>query len=281
MPNSGGVAELKFTKMQGAGNDFVVVLESTSGMTLVKKDPPKAARWLCDRRRGVGADQLLIVSESQMDIWNADGSRAEMCGNGVRCAAEFLNLKLGVRPEWRLNTLAGLQVVRNLGPERWSVQMGVPRLGIGFVSPTRVDLDEDSVFIHEVNVGNPHAVLFVDDVEEVPLERLGPELEFHERFAPERTNVEFVECLGGQRIKVRVWERGAGITQACGTGATASAVAAISKGLVEPGAVVVQMPGGRLEVQWAGDGQPAILSGDARVVFEGSVQLSILDNGLI
>lgn len=269
----------RFTKMHGLGNDFVVV-EDQPGFSLT----PEKAALICDRRFGIGADQILWLrrphdagSDTRMEIWNADGSTAEMCGNGIRAVALFIDRRATPRkPEYRIETLAGVKTVWMRG-DRVRVDMGAPALGPGGAGVPDggepVDLPGRSEMLRffEVSMGNPHAVFFVEDVARFAVEQFGPLVEKHSRF-PKRTNVEFVQVENDSTIRVRVWERGAGITLACGTGACASAVAALATGRVR-GPVRVRLPGGDLEIDWAGPGQSVFMTGPAVEVFSGEAEV--------
>ncbi|MHB8507751.1 MAG: diaminopimelate epimerase [Candidatus Dormibacteria bacterium] len=276
---------LSFHKIQGAGNDFIVVNEPTSPAA----DWPVLARRLCDRHRGIGADGILLVGPSQvadlrMRLFNADGSEAEMCGNGVRCTAKYaLDSGLAPGPELTWETGAGpvsTVVTSNHGTSaRVRVDMGLPRLRPAEIPVTATgeavlegafEVAGGSIELTCVSMGNPHAVAFVTSVADFPLERIGPEIEHSVRF-PRRTNFEIVEVVSPEHYRVRVWERGVGETQACGTGACAVAVAAR---LVRnaPEVLQVELPGGCLEISWE-RGQSVFMTGPADVVFAGEVEV--------
>lgn len=282
---------LPFTKMHGLGNDFVVVAESGSRLfplgatTTPIQITPELARKLCDRRFGIGADQVLWLREPhqagdiRMEIFNPDGSAAEMCGNGIRAVALYLR-DHGVRraDRYEVETVAGLLSV-SLNGDFVTVNMGQPELGAGARSklgeslapPVGADGTGLGPFF-EVGMGNPHAVFFTS----LPVENLGPAIERHVRF-PKRTNVEFVQVMNagpaGATIQVRVWERGAGLTLACGTGACASAVATIVTGRAQS-PLNVDLPGGRLKISWEGEGRPVMMEGPAREVFSGRYSIA-------
>ncbi len=271
---------IPFTKMHGLGNDFIVLDEFD------QRVPPdffkaERARFWCDRRLGVGADQILVIgrpsrtsaidqgAHARMDIWNPDGSTAEMCGNGIRAVALFLHDhapgELRGRTSYKIETGAGVLEVSIHG-RGVRVNMGPPRLLA--VGTEDLVVAGESLPFWEVNMGNPHAVFFVPSVARVDLERLGPLIEKHSRF-PKRTNVEFVQVVSPEEIVVRVWERGAGVTLACGTGACAAAVAAIQSGQAER-VVRVKLPGGMLELEWNGRRDGAVwMTGPAVEVFQG------------
>ncbi len=284
--------EIAFTKMQGIGNDFIVVDDYfASGPDSGSASTPmtaKIARAMCDRRFGIGADQILWLkpakhsagADFRMDILNADGSVAEMCGNGIRAAVLYFHDRLRAlkslpqKDRYEVETLAGVKTAEVRG-RHVMVDMGVPRLMGGFSKPGEVlslqiaPSSEKSFSFFEVNMGNPHAVFFTDE----PIEKYGAQIETHSRF-PQRTNVEFVKVEGPQTIRVRVWERGAGITLACGTGACASAVTSIATGRVQS-PVTVKLPGGELLIHWKGlqNGEgpavPVYMEGPAEEIFSG------------
>ena len=278
-----GAPALPFTKMQGCGNDYVVV----DALRHPVRDPAALARAVTDRRRGVGADGLLLALPSQsadvrMRMFNPDGSEAEMCGNGLRCLARFA-AERGLVPDpavLRVETGAGVldvQIRAETGrPLLVSVDMGPPRLERGEIpmlgEPGRV-VDEalavggENVDLTAVSMGNPHAVLFVEDVAAAPLSQVGPRLENHTAF-PRRTNVEFVQVLSRSEVRQRTWERGVGETQACGTGACAVVVAGVLSGRTDR-AVTVHLVGGDLDVTWREDDH-VLLSGPAVEVFDGA-----------
>lgn len=263
---------LPFTKMQGLGNDFVVVDELFDPRP--KALNPVLAQAICDRRFGVGADQILWLKkphqsdlDARMEILNADGSTAEMCGNGIRAVAVYLrNHGSTTKLNYSIETLAGVMQVSFHG-DQVEVDMGRPELGGGFTSEGESLSIEGQVFrFFEVSMGNPHAVLFTHSVEEVELEKWGPRIETHPRF-PKKTNVEFVQVIDSNTIQVRVWERGAGVTLACGTGACASAVASLKLGNVQ-NPVLVKLPGGDLKISWSG--ASVKMTGPAKEVYSGS-----------
>ena len=271
---------IRFTKMQGTGNDFVLIDGFTQD---ADRAVPHAAR-LCRRRFGIGADQLLVLRPSSrahaaMQIFNADGSEVEMCGNGVRCVARYLaDRGRAAGPEIRVETPAGI-VTPRIQADRIAVEMGTPRF-----HPSEIPAALDGEEIRDrplsaagrewrvtcLSMGNPHCVVRVDDVDRAEVETVGPALETHPAF-PRRTNVEFVEVLGPAEIRMRVWERGAGETLSCGSGACAAVVAAARNGWTGREAVV-HLRGGDLHVLWRGTGE-VILSGPAEEVFRGEVAL--------
>ena len=280
------MAVLKFTKMHGLGNDFMVVDGISQHF-----DPAAApiAEW-ADRHRGIGFDQLLLVeapplpeAEFGYRIFNADGSEVEQCGNGARCFARFVHEK-GLSPNRRIKvaTAKGLIVLNLQENGLVTVDMGEPRLAAADIpfAPApgeaadalwhEIGLDGASARFSCVNMGNPHAVLVVDDVHRAPVAEWGARLERHPQF-PERVNVGFMQVLDTHHIRLRVFERGTGETQACGTGACAAAVAGMRAGLLaRQGAVCVSLPGGDLQIEWAADNH-VLMAGPAATVFEGTV----------
>jgi diaminopimelate epimerase len=274
---------LRFTKMHGLGNDFMV-LDLISQHAHIQ---PKHAKQWGDRHTGVGFDQLLLVeppSNPDVDfryrIFNADGSEVEQCGNGARCFARFVvDKRLTAKKQFRVETKGGIIELELRADGQISVNMGPPRLEpaqIPFIAEAaalsyQLELDGVSHALAAVSMGNPHAVLRVEDAELAPVHALGAKLEHHPRF-PQRVNVGFLQVVDRHYAKLRVWERGAGETQACGTGACAAAVAAIGQGwMASP--VQIELPGGRLSIEWAGPGQPVMMTGPAARVYEGQVRL--------
>ena len=262
---SGG---LGFIKMHGAGNDFVVI---DSRAEPARRMTPALARALGDRNRGVGFDQLAEIlphqdADYRLDFWNADGSQAGACGNASRCVADLMLRELG-RDRVRFATGRGMLEARRDGGAV-HVNMGPPQLAWDQI-PLAQEVDTDALPLDgapaAVGMGNPHCVFFLDDAEVVPLETLGPRIENHPLF-PQRTNVEFASLTGPDQLLMRVWERGAGVTLACGSGACAVAVAAHRRGLTGR-RVTLDLDGGRLTVDWRDDG--VWLSGPVARVFDG------------
>jgi len=268
--------------MHGLGNDFVVIDEVTSSDRsakglLPRKMSAELARSLCDRRLGVGCDQILRLvaplsdktADARMEVLNPDASEAEMCGNGIRAVALYLSRYGTKKTEYRFETLAGLQTVKMENDGQVCVNMGVPKHHAEKAEMLEVTTPKGTQFFTfwDVSMGNPHAVSFVSKVEAIELENIGPAVERHSRF-PKRTNVEFVEVLSKKAIRVRVWERGAGVTLACGTGACASAVAAILAGHTGS-ELTVHLPGGDLKISWKGKGEPVYMTGPATEVYLG------------
>ena len=280
------MAVLKFTKMHGLGNDFMVIDGISQHF-----DPAAApiAEW-ADRHRGIGFDQLLLVeapplpeAEFGYRIFNADGSEVEQCGNGARCFARFVHEKgLSQNRRIKVATAKGLIVLNLQGNGLVTVDMGEPHLAAADIpfAPApgeaadalwhEIGLDGASARFSCVNMGNPHAVLVVDDVHRAPVAEWGARLERHPQF-PERVNVGFMQVLDAHHIRLRVFERGTGETQACGTGACAAAVVGMRAGLLaRQGTVCVSLPGGDLQIEWAADNH-VLMSGPAATVFEGTV----------
>ena len=277
---------IRFTKMQGLGNDFVVFDGIRQSLSL----SPEVVRRLCNRRFGVGCDQVLLVeppSSAQADfryrIFNADGGEVEQCGNGARCFARFVHEQgLSDKTTLAVETLGGLIRPRLEADGRVSVDMGVPEFEparIPFRASSRqelytLDVGGETLSLSVVSVGNPHAVLQVEDVETAPVAVLGPRIEAHEAF-PRRVNAGFMQVLDRGHIRLRVYERGVGETLACGTGACAAVVAGRQRGQLDA-KVRVSLPGGDLEIHWEGEGRPVQLCGPAETVFEGSIDLEQL-----
>ena len=271
---------LPFTKMHGAGNDFVVL------DAIAHELPPigPLAAQLCDRKFGIGADELLVLRPSRtadfrMDIYNADGTPAEMCANGIRALYKYLRDHGHTSAdEVSIETPSGVVRPRWAGPNRVKVEMGQPVLapakipttlgeGDGPVLDVPLNVDGETLRVSAVSMGNPHAVVFVADPEAAPVARLGPLIEHHPAF-PNRVNVEFVTPVGRSRIRQRTWERGSGETLACGSGACAVAVVSMLRGLVER-SVAIELRGGELEIDWESDASPVFMTGPAAEVFSG------------
>ena len=287
--------EIRFTKMQGAGNDFVV-LDETAGPLGLRADQ---YRFLADRHFGVGADQILTVRQApapgvdfEYIIHNADGGEVEQCGNGARCFARFVFDKgLTDKKAIRVQTQKGVIAPELMPDGRVTVNMGQPRLNPAEVpfdssglTPTQqhraqqwpVQLEQQAhsatVMLVPVSMGNPHGVLLVDDVDTAPVESWGPVLESHPRF-PARVNVGFLQVQDQQHVRLRVYERGVGETLACGTGACAAVVAGIQLGKLQS-PVDVQTRGGLLTIAWSGDAaDPVMMTGPATTVFEGRITI--------
>ena len=274
---------IQFSKMHGLGNDFMVV----DGITQKIFFSPEMIRRLADRHFGIGFDQLLLVEppyDPEQDfhyrIFNADGSEVQQCGNGARCFARFVRLKgLTNRDRIAVSTMSGRIVLQLEHDNQVTVNMGVPEFEPAKV-PFRAQkaektyllrVAEQTVMCGVVSMGNPHCVLEVEDVKTAPVETLGAELESFDRF-PERVNVGFMELVSANEIRLRVFERGAGETMACGTGACAAAVVGIAQGKLWD-RVKVHLPGGTLQIAWKGPGTPVFMTGPAEHVFDGEIEL--------
>lgn len=278
---------MKFTKMHGIGNDYVYVncFEETV------ENPSETAKFVSDRHFGIGSDGLILIKPSQvadceMDMYNADGSQGAMCGNGVRCVAKFV-YDAGIAKKDRISvaTKSGIKYVdvfaENGKAVSVRVNMGAPILRAEEVPmvcekdtavayPLEVD---GSVWnVTAVSMGNPHAVVYIDDVDGLEIEKIGPAFEHHPAF-PDRVNTEFVRVIDRHTVQMRVWERGSGETLACGTGACAVAVSSILNGFVEDGEVTVKLLGGDLRIEWNRQENTVYMTGPATTVFEGEIPL--------
>jgi diaminopimelate epimerase len=274
---------LKFTKMHGNGNDFVV-FDATHSLPDLDS---AQVRHIADRHFGIGCDQVLLVeaprhpdTDFHYRIFNADGGEVEQCGNGARCFARFVRDKgLTRKSEIRVGTASGVIVPRIEADGRVTVDMGMPRFApadIPFVAPQRaltymLEVGEKTIEISALSLGNPHAVQVVSDVDLAPVAAQGPLIECHPRF-PQHVNAGYMQLVDRKRIRLRVYERGAGETLACGTGACAAVVAGISRGLLDT-PVIVETRGGELTVAWGGEGTPVMMTGSAETVFEGEIDL--------
>ncbi len=274
---------LKFTKMQGLGNDFVLIDAIRQRVSLT----PAKIRQLADRHFGVGCDQVLMVESAHQAhadfryrIFNADGSEVAQCGNGARCFARFVRDQgLCDKDEVQVDTNAGRLVLRFGEGDLVTVNMGIPRHApaeIPFDAAEervsyQVDIESRTVSFGAVSMGNPHAVLVVDAVEAAQVASLGPRLENHPLF-PEQVNVGFMQVVDDHHVRLRVFERGSGETLACGSGACAAAVVGIEQGLLHT-PVTVDLPGGSLSIEWQGRGHPVFMTGPAITVFEGTIEL--------
>lgn len=276
---------MKFTKMHGCGNDYVYV----NGFTEKVADKPKAVVALSDRHFGIGSDGVIFINPSQqadfeMEMYNADGTRAEMCGNGIRCVGKYV-YDHGMTDKTSITVESFGKVkyldltVENGKVVKVKVNMGKPELtakDVPVVSVHEQVIDEEIIVKGKsyrmtcVSMGNPHAVVFMDDVEHLAIEEIGPYFENHERF-PNRTNTEFVQVIDDSHVKMRVWERGTGETLACGTGCCATAVACVLNRLM--GAhVTVQVLGGEIEIYWDQKENLVYMTGPAVTVFEGETE---------
>jgi diaminopimelate epimerase len=276
--------KIPFTKYQGLGNDFILIDNRHSPEPLIT---PEIAVAMCDRHFGIGADGVIFALPGQeetdytMRIFNSDGSEPEMCGNGIRCLAQFiahLQDKSNTGQSYRIHTLAGTMIPRLEGNEQVTVDMGPPQLLASEISTTLVnktekilsvplEVESKNWLVTCVSMGNPHCVTFVDDVATIALETIGPKFENHPVF-PQRTNVEFVQVIDPGYVKMRVWERGAGITLACGTGACAVVVAGVLTGKCDR-RCTVELPGGCLQIYWSQTDNRVYMTGSAKAVFEG------------
>jgi len=278
---------ISFVKYHGLGNDFILVDNRQQLEPLIT--PEQAILW-CDRHFGIGADGVIFALPGQADtdytmrIFNSDGSEPEMCGNGIRCLARFITDLEGVSAKeiYRIHTLAGVIVPKLEANGQVTVDMGLPRLLAAAIPTTLAAADQQVVNqpleaagkswqVTCVSMGNPHCITFVDDVAAIPLEAIGPQFEHHPAF-PQRTNTEFIEVVSRDYLKMRVWERGAGITLACGTGACAALAAGVLNGLCDRRATV-ELPGGCLEIEWSEVDQRLYMTGPAQQVFSGLTAL--------
>ena len=273
---------MRFTKMQGIGNDYVYVncFEETVA------DPAAVARFVSDRHFGIGSDGLILIGPSgtadcRMDMYNMDGSRGVMCGNGVRCVGKYAydhGLVPGDRRSLTVETRAGVTTIEFTVEEEngrftarlLTVDMGEARLTSELPEPINVD-GRDYSFVG-ISVGNPHAVYFMDSIDDLRLDRIGPSFEMHPRFQPDRVNTEFIQLVDRNHIRMRVWERGSGETWACGTGATASAAAAILMGYTED-EVEVELRGGKLRIRLDRESGHLFMTGPAVEVFRGDIDI--------
>ncbi len=272
--------KIKFTKMHGNGNDFIVINAFEQNFPQLASK----AKELCDRRFGIGCDQLLVlrpseVADLRMIIYNNDGSEVEMCGNGIRCLALFAKKHNLIKEnEFGIETLGGIKKVRILN-QLVEVDMGEPILKAseipvnleGMVIGKSMDLSGQHYSITCVSMGNPHCIQFVENVDEFPVQKIGPVFENYSLF-PKRINVEFAQIIDKNSIKLRVWERGAGETLACGTGACATVVAAVLNGHTNR-KVNVKLPGGDLEINWSEKDNHVYMTGPGLEVFEGEIEI--------
>ena len=275
--------KIKFTKMHGLGNDFVVLDATAAPMVLTAAQ----LRFIADRHFGVGCDQLLVVepartpdTDFQYRIFNADGGEVEQCGNGARCFVRFVHDRgLTAKRVIRVGTLGGVIELRLEADGQVTVNMGVPQFEparIPFDAPAAAPLydlvvAEKTIKINVLSMGNPHAVQLVADVDTAPVTTQGPLIEVHPRF-PQRVNAGYLQVLDRAHVRLRVYERGAGETLACGTGACAAVVSGILRGLLDA-RVTVATRGGDLVIVWAGAGQPMLMTGPAVHVFDGEIEV--------
>lgn len=280
---------MKFTKMHGLGNDYVYVNCFREHI----ENPPETARFVSDRHFGIGSDGLIMINPSkradvEMEMYNADGSRGEMCGNGIRCVAKYVyDYGLTDKTSISVETLGGIKyldlTVKNGKAELIRVNMGKPVLAPKLIPIVPGNPEDEAVIdasilvdgreyrMTGVSMGNPHAVIYVDDVDGLDIEKIGPKFENHKRF-PNRVNTEFVKVLDRHTVQMRVWERGSGETLACGTGACAAAVSCILNGLTED-TVTVKLLGGDLEIKWDREADVVYMTGPATVVFDGEIEI--------
>jgi diaminopimelate epimerase len=277
---------IDFTKYHGLGNDFILIDNRSSSVPVVT---PEQAIQLCDRHFGIGADGVIFAlpgengTDYTMRIFNSDGSEPEMCGNGIRCLAGFLADLEGEsrnKDSYRIHTLGGVMTPQLLSNGQVKVDMGLPRLLAGEI-PTNLAPAQEKVInqplevagqtwdVTCVNMGNPHCITFVEDVAAIELETIGPKFEHHPAF-PQRINTEFMQVVRRDYLKMRVWERGAGITLACGTGASASLVAGVLTGKCDR-TVTIELPGGPLQIEWSELDQRVYMTGPAEKVFIGKL----------
>ena len=278
---------MKFTKMHGLGNDYVYVNCFEEKID----NPPAVARFVSDRHFGIGSDGLIMINPSktadfEMEMYNADGSRGEMCGNGIRCVAKYVyDYGLTDKTQIFVESLGGIKyldlTVEDGKVSLVKVDMGKPELEadlIPIISEREqvidepIEVDGKEYNMTGVSMGNPHAVIYVDDVKGLDLEKIGPKFENHERF-PKRINTEFVHCIDRQTVEMRVWERGSGETLACGTGACAVAVSSILNNLTDT-QVTVKLLGGDLQIEWDREKDRVFMTGPATVVFDGVIDIT-------
>lgn len=279
---------MKFTKMHGCGNDYIYV-DGTKEI-LTPQEKPEVVRCLSDRHFGIGGDGVIFINPSreadfEMEMYNMDGSRAEMCGNGIRCVAKFVYDK-GLTDKTSISVISCGKIkyltlsIENGKVSTVRVNMGSPILkakDIPVISDKEevigdeIEVAGENYKITCVSMGNPHAVVFVDEVAGLPLEKIGPLFENHVRF-PKRVNTEFVKVLDENTVEMRVWERGTGETLACGTGACATVVACVLNGLTKE-QVTVKLLGGNLQIQWDRESNLVYMTGPATTVFEGEIEI--------
>lgn len=282
--------KIEFTKMQGCGNDYVYIDGARFNIPMAEK--PDIVRWLSNRNFGIGSDGVIFINpigdqsaDFEMEMWNADGTRSEMCGNGMRCVGKYVYDK-GLTNKEHVKVVSGGQlkyldyIIRDGKVELVKVNMGQPILSaeqVPVISTNEQVIDEEILVQGKayrmtcVSMGNPHAVVFMDHVTDLKIEEVGPYFENHERF-PKRTNTEFVKVIDRKNLEMRVWERGAGETLACGTGACATAVAAILNGYTED-KVTVKLLGGDLQIEWDRETNVVNMTGPAVTVFEGTIEI--------
>lgn len=278
---------IEFAKYHGLGNDFILIDNRTSDQPVIT---PEQAVKLCDRHFGIGANGVIFALPGQdgtdytMRIFNSDGSEPEMCGNGIRCLAQFLaelEGRANQKAEYRLHTLAGVMKPQITVEGQVKVDMGLPRLLASEIPTTLAPANEKVIdqplevagkswAVTCVSMGNPHCITFVEDVTGIALATIGPQFEHHSAF-PQRTNTEFIQVVDRDYLKMRVWERGAGATLACGTGACAALVAGVLTGNSDR-AATVELPGGCLQIEWSELDQKLYMTGPAQLVFTGKIE---------
>ena len=274
---------IRFTKMHGLGNDFVVIDATNQQINLTNEQ----IRFIADRHFGIGCDQVLLIEAADSPdvdfiyrIFNADGSEVGQCGNGARCFARYVYDKgLTQKRDIRVKTASGLIIPNIEEDDQVTVNMGTPRFvpaDIPIASTQQqtlydIAINNTNVQFGAVSIGNPHAVITVDNIDEAPVEQLGPILENH-AFFPERANIGFMQVMNRQHLRLRVFERGAGETLACGTGACAAMVVARQQNLIDS-KTTVTLPGGDLSISWQGDDTPVMMTGPADYVYEGKITL--------
>lgn len=276
---------IEFTKYHGLGNDFILVDNRHSSEPVITAEQ---AVEMCDRHFGIGADGVIFALPAQngtdytMRIFNSDGSEPEMCGNGIRCLAKFIADLEGsdAKTEYRIHTGAGVIITELRSDGQVKVDMGVPRLLAAEILTTLaapdakvidvpIEVADKSWSVTCVSMGNPHCITFVEDVSAIALETVGPQFEHHQAF-PQRTNTEFIQVIRRDYVKMRVWERGAGVTLACGTGACAAVVAGVLTGKCDR-TTAVELPGGVLEIEWSEVSGRIYMTGPAQRVFTGLI----------
>ena len=272
---------VNFTKMHGLGNDYIYIETIKDNYQIDKeKNIQEVVRYLSDRHFGIGGDGVIFIEKSKnadfkMRMFNSDGSEAEMCGNGIRCFAKYVYDEGFTQKEIiKIETLAGIKEETFIKDkqnriEKVKVNMGIPKIE----EKKQIFLFDEKMEINVISMGNPHAIIFVDNVEHIDIEKYGSFIENHEIF-PQKTNVEFVQILDKNLIKMRVWERGAGETLACGTGACASVVAGVINNLTRR-KVKTLLTGGELEIEWSNENNEIYMTGIATKVFDGKIKLDI------
>lgn len=283
---------MKFTKMHGLGNDYVYV----NGFQEKIENPSEVAKYVSDRHFGIGSDGLILINPSEvadfeMEMYNADGSRGEMCGNGIRCVAKYVyDYGLTDQTQISVETLGGIKYL-DLTVQDGKVALVKVDMGSPILKPECIPIQaEGDMVVNEpivagrmeyrmtgVSMGNPHAVVYMDQIRDMDIEKIGPLFENHERF-PKRINTEFVKFINRHTLEMRVWERGSGETMACGTGACAVAVASVLNGLTEE-KVTVRLLGGDLQIEWDREKDKVYMTGPATTVFDGEIDITGIGSG--